>query len=74
MKDDQIDDVIKILQEEVKSWGIPVVTEVSRDRSPFKVLISCILSLRTKDRITAKVAKRYMQKAKGSKMAMKDKK
>ena len=63
MKDDKIDDLIKILQEEVKSWGIPVVTEVSRDRSPFKVLISCILSLRTKDEVTREASKRLFRLA-----------
>jgi len=63
MKDDHIDAVIRNLQEEIKSLGIPVVTEVSRDRSPFKVLISCILSLRTKDEVTRDASKRLFRLA-----------
>jgi len=63
MKDDYIDVVVRILQEEIKSLGIPVVKEVSRGRSPFKVLISCILSLRTKDEVTRDAAKRLFRLA-----------
>ena len=63
MKDDNIDVVVRILQEEIKSMVIPVVTEVSRDRSPFKVLISCILSLRTKDEVTREASKRLFRLA-----------
>jgi endonuclease-3 len=63
MKNDQIDDVIRILKKEVKKWEVPVVTEVSRDRSPFKVLISCMLSLRTKDEVTREASKRLFKLA-----------
>jgi len=63
MKDDHIDNIIRILKEEVKSLGIPVVTEVSSDRSPFKVLISCVLSLRTKDEVTRGASKRLFRLA-----------
>ncbi|KAA3601458.1 MAG: endonuclease III [Candidatus Scalindua sp. AMX11] len=35
---------------------MPIVTKVSLERKPFKVLISCLLSLRTKDQVTAEAS------------------
>lgn len=58
MNDNQIDSIIKILKKVVKEWKVPIVTEVSWDRSPYKVLISCLLSLRTKDDVTREASKR----------------
>lgn len=61
MRDDQIDDAVALLSEAVngKGWVTPAVTIVAtQDRDPFKVLISCILSLRTKDRVTAEASGR----------------
>jgi len=47
-----VDEVIKRLQQEYKKWKPPTVTELAqKNKDPFKVLISCILSLRTKDDI-----------------------
>lgn len=50
--------IIKILKKEIKKWKEPIVTEVSRTRDPFKVLVSCLLSLRTKDETTAGATRR----------------
>lgn len=51
--------VIKILKQVNASFIIPDVTQVSRtSRNPFMVLISCILSLRTKDNTTAQASDR----------------
>ena len=61
MKDKNIDDIIKILKKEIKKWQVPIVTEVSRERSPYKVLISCLLSLRTKDDVTRKASGRLFE-------------
>lgn len=48
-----------LLTEAVRQWQTPAVTIVSqRDGNPFKVLISCILSLRTKDQVTAVASER----------------
>lgn len=48
-----IDAVIAVLEEAVVAWDTPAVTIISqRDGDPFKVLASCILSLRTKDTTT----------------------
>ncbi len=58
MDNKNIDKVISILKKEVKRLRVPIVTEVSWDKNPFHVLISCILSLRTKDATTAKAFER----------------
>ncbi len=63
MKDKDIDIVIKILKREAKRYEEPVVTEVSKSRSPFQVLISCILSLRTKDGVTRVASKKLFELA-----------
>jgi endonuclease III len=48
-----------ILSQTVKRWLTPAVTIVAtRDHDPFKVLISCILSLRTRDQTTAEASAR----------------
>ncbi len=53
MKPEQIHEAIGLLAEAVKQWQTPAVTIVSqREGDPFKVLISCLLSLRTQDRTT----------------------
>lgn len=54
-----IDVAIALLEEAVIAWDTPAVTIISqRDGDPFKVLISCILSLRTKDSTTGPAALR----------------
>jgi endonuclease III len=59
-----IDAIVSILRENVGKMGVPIVTEISRDRrSPFEVLISTILSLRTKDEVTREASARLFQKA-----------
>lgn len=59
-----IDEVIALLEKAVIPWDTPAVTIVSqRDGDPFKVLVSCIMSLRTKDTTTGPAAKRLFQLA-----------
>lgn len=59
-----IDRIVEILERESKKWDVPVVSLMSRhDRDPFKILISTILSLRTKDEVTAKASERLFKKA-----------
>ncbi len=49
-----IDDFIKIIEQNYLKWNTPVVTLISnRGATPFEVLVSTILSLRTKDQVTA---------------------
>ncbi len=60
MKVDEIDSAVEILRAEYKTFPMPYVTEVAAEkrRSPFKVLVSCILSLRTKDSTTREASER----------------
>lgn len=59
MKKEDIHNAIKILRKEVRRWNTPAVGLVAeRTRDPFRVLVSCILSLRTKDGTTEKANER----------------
>jgi len=59
LQDHQIHQAMAILSEAVKPWVTPAVTVVAnRGRDPFKVLISCLLSLRTRDQTTAEASHR----------------
>ena len=64
MKDNEIHRAIKILKKDVEKWEIPAIGVVAeRTRDPFKILISCILSLRTKDATTAAASDRLFSLA-----------
>jgi endonuclease-3 len=60
MHEGQIHAAIKILRREVRQWQEPVVGVVAREsaRDPFRILISCLLSLRTKDKTTSEASAR----------------
>lgn len=59
MKDGDITPVVAILRQATREWVTPYVTELARDsHDPFRVLISTMLSLRTKDAVTAAASKR----------------
>src|SRR6476469_1343906 len=59
MRDQDIHTVIRILRREVRQWQEPVVGVVAKEsRDPFRILIACVLSLRTKDRTTAEAIQR----------------
>lgn len=65
MRARDISRAIKILKQVNASFTIPAVTQISnKSRSPFMVLISCILSLRTKDNTTAQASERLFRLAK----------
>ena len=53
-----IDIVLKSIRHENKRFIEPIVTTISRKRTPFHVLISCLLSLRTKDQTTREASRR----------------
>jgi endonuclease-3 len=64
MKYFQIDEAMQLLEAAVKEWKTPAVTIISqRDGNPFKVLVSCILSLRTKDTTTGPASLRLFSLA-----------
>lgn len=53
--------IVEILRREVRSLEVPIVTEISRKRrDPFDVLVSTILSLRTKDQVTREASRRLL--------------
>jgi len=56
-----IHQVIRLLAREVRRWRAPVVGRYKRD--PFATLISCLLSLRTKDATTRVAAARLFRLA-----------
>jgi len=58
MRDDQIHQAMALLSRAVAGWCSPAVTVVAASRDPFKVLISCLLSLRTRDQTTAEASRR----------------
>lgn len=59
MTNREIHSVIRILRREVPKWETPIVTLMAETyESPFRVLISCILSLRTQDATTANASHR----------------
>ena len=49
---------LRFLRKSIKLWKVPVVTAISYQRNPFLVLVSCLLSLRTRDEITEAASKR----------------
>ena len=64
MKPEQIHDIIAILRQEYRAWKTPAVTIVAEcGRDPFKVLVSCIISLRTRDEVTAEASSRLFARA-----------
>ena len=59
MRDEDIHAVLGVIRREIKKWAEPVVGIVAKKtRDPFKVLIACILSLRTKDQTTTEASRR----------------
>src|SRR3989344_4066150 len=59
-----LDKIISLLKKEVKKFKIPIATKIgNKTRDPFRVLISCILSLRTKDTTTGPACERLFKAA-----------
>ncbi len=56
--------MVAILKQEIKRWEVPIVGVVAEEsKDPFRVLISCILSLRTQDKTTAQASRRLFELA-----------
>ncbi len=59
MQDGDIHDVLRLVRRAIRRWREPVVGVVAREsRDPFRILIACVLSLRTKDQTTAEASQR----------------
>jgi len=63
MRDEDISEIVKILKKVTKTFAVPSVTEIGAKHNPFKVLISTIISLRTKDIVTSKASLALFKKA-----------
>ncbi len=54
---------IKLIEKQIKAFRVPSVTQVSWRKDPYLILVSCILSLRTKDNTTIEASKRLFKVA-----------
>ena len=64
MKDSQINIVIKVLKKELEVGSMPIVSHLAENqRDPFVILISTLLSLRTKDEVTAVATEKLFELA-----------
>jgi endonuclease-3 len=64
-KIENVDEIFRVLKKELEKYTMPVVSYPDWDDivdTPFTTLISCLLSLRTKDEVTAKASYRLFKK------------
>jgi endonuclease-3 len=59
-----LDEIFSLLKKELRQYGQPIVSRSKPDipDTPFVTLISCLLSLRTKDEVTAQASRRLLTK------------
>lgn len=59
-----IEKVITILRQEVKQWQVPIITLIAQTKNdPYRVFMGTILSLRTKDQVTANACEKLFKEA-----------
>ena len=64
IESENIEEVLATLRKQAAGWNVPVVTLTAiSSKSPFRVLISTVLSLRTKDETTAEASTRLFREA-----------
>jgi endonuclease-3 len=64
MDNKTITKILAILKEEYKKWKAPIVTEIAKEtKDPFRVLISTVLSSRTKDAVTRRATEKLFERA-----------
>lgn len=62
MNAEKMERVIQVLERQTKHFKVPVVTLVARTKqNPYKVMVSCILSLRTNDHTTVAATERLFR-------------
>ena len=59
-----INEIVRILKDQNTKFTASAITKVAGERDPFLVLISCLLSLRTKDAVTSASSNRLFSLAK----------
>lgn len=52
--------LLATLQKEVQGIAATTLAQVERTRDPFRLLVACVISLRTKDQVTAQAAARLL--------------
>ncbi|MBU0547554.1 MAG: endonuclease III [Candidatus Omnitrophica bacterium] len=52
---------LKFIKAQIKDYIVPSVTQVSKSHDPYQILVSCILSLRTKDKTTIQASQRLFK-------------
>lgn len=64
MNDNDIVKIINVLKSKLEIWELPIVSSLAEEKcSPFQILISTLLSLRTKDETTAVADKKLFDLA-----------
>lgn len=58
-----VDEIVRILKEEVIKYKKPAVSQIAEKKDPFKVLIGTVLSARTKDQVTGEASTRLFNLA-----------
>ena len=59
MKEGNIDVFLRFVKKSIKQWPVPIVGSLAaQGADPFKILIACVLSLRTRDQVTAEASER----------------
>ena len=60
-----LEKILTILRHEIKRWKVPAVGQIADEinNRPFGTLVSCVLSLRTKDAVTEPASRRLLEKA-----------
>ncbi len=61
---DTVQRIIETLKREKKKFKRTAISEIHKTKDPFRVLITCLLSLRTKDEVTLKASERLFSVAK----------
>ncbi len=65
MKPEEVSGALAIVRQEIRRFRVPAVTRIAADsRDPFRVLVSTMLSLRTKDAVTDAASERLFALAK----------
>src|SRR5262245_10271238 len=59
MRPEDIHQVVRLLKREIRQWPVPAIGKYVG--TPFTVLLSCILSLRTQDRTTLAASDRLFE-------------
>ncbi|MFA4992458.1 MAG: endonuclease III [Candidatus Omnitrophota bacterium] len=52
---------LRFIKAQIRTFVVPSVTQFSKSKDPYRVLISCLLSLRTKDRTTIQASQRLFK-------------